>query len=130
MSPKTSTAEKRKISPSTHRSSPKTKLDTEVGLKQHQRAMMKQMQNKRLGLYLPPRGAGITLHKYPDDGPNAYPLYSEEFNQNTYKDPMEYAEREADGLTFGGRRRRSGSMNNRQTKKRKEKSRTRKSSRR
>ena len=108
------TAEKRKYSPQ------KTKLDTEVGLQQHQRAMMKQMQNKRLGLYLPPRAAGITLHEYPDDGPNAYPLYLDEFNQNTYKDPMEYAEREADGLTFGGRRRRRGSS---QTKKRKKRSR-------
>jgi hypothetical protein len=123
MSSNTRTAEKRKISPQ------KTKLDTEVGLQQHQRAMMKQMQNKRLGLYLPPRAAGITLHEYPDDGPNAYPLYLDEFNQNTYKDPMEYAEREADGLTFGGRRRRCGSMKKSQTKKKKKRSRARKSSR-
>lgn len=126
MSSKSRTAVKRKKSPSPSPPQKKTtKLDTEFGVQQHQRAMMKQKHNKSLNLYMNPRSAGITFHKYPDDGPNGYfPTYLADFNREKYKKPMEFAEMEKDGLTFGGRSRSRRRLKN----KRKQRSRTRKSS--
>jgi hypothetical protein len=145
MSPKRKTAVKRKRSPSPSyspppspspspspprpRDSPKktSKLDTEFGVQQQQRAKMKRELNKRLGLYMPPREKGIIFHDYPEDGPNGLPIYLAEFNRKNYKNPMEYELMKEDGLTFGGRRRsRSRKTKNSSITKRKRRSCTRK----
>ena len=47
-----------------------------------------------------------TYLRYPEEGPNALMRDIHEFNTRMYLDPMELAEREKNGLTFGGRRRR------------------------
>ena len=125
MSLKTKTAVKRKRSPSPSHSPPQfpspspspprprdspkktSKLDTTFGVQQQQRAKMKQALNKRLGLYMPPREKGIFFHEYPEDGPNGLPTYLAEFNRESYKNPMEYVERDKGGLTFGGRSRKT-----------------------
>ena len=79
------------------------------GIQKRENILRMITENKKQGKYLTPEAKDRNF-KYPFDGPNAQGLVTAyKINTQLFGDPMEMQEREADGLTFGGRNKRGKS---------------------
>ena len=79
------------------------------GIKKREKILKMMTENKQKGIYLTPEPKDRNFC-YPIDGPNAQGLVTAyTINTNLFGDPMEFLEREADGVTFGGRNKRGKS---------------------
>lgn len=79
------------------------------GIKKREKILKMMTENKQKGIYLTPEPKDRNFG-YPIDAPNAQGLVTAyTINTNLFGDPMEFLEREADGVTFGGRNKRGKS---------------------
>jgi len=79
------------------------------GIQKREKILKRMTDNKQKGIYLTPEHKDRNFG-YPIDGPNAPGVATAyQINNELFVNPMEMAEREAEGLTFGGRNKRAKS---------------------
>ena len=79
------------------------------GIQKREKILKMMTDNKQKGIYLTPEPKDQNFG-YPIDGPNAAGLATAyQINNELFVKPMEMAEMEMDGLTFGGRNKRGKS---------------------